>query len=248
MDMYDVKSDLFRYNIADRLVKIGVCEKSEEDTISQDRHRERMNRIANVQTRFNNRAQNTNDWITVQDLEKLIDQAQFYPIDNDRPLILDGAYSPLEIKCHPMMRRNCANVRIDHSSINFVLLDDEPEIVCSSLIVAHKIENSDGSKQDLKLRNTSLFPKKLGLTSLCLLLFSPVIELRVDGKNKNTYSGALCGLGFDSKLKKALFVENDIEEVFDCKFDHHDLDDVIIYDFICSYKSSNIMTSIIKRL
>ncbi len=33
--MYDVKSDLFRYNLAERLVKLGICEKSPEDTLSQ---------------------------------------------------------------------------------------------------------------------------------------------------------------------------------------------------------------------
>jgi len=33
-------------------------------------------------------------------------------------------------------------------------------------------------------------------------------------------------LGLIVSSKKALFVENDIEEVFDCKFDHHDLDDI----------------------
>ena len=32
--MYDVKSDLFRYNLADRFIKLGLCEKGEEDALS----------------------------------------------------------------------------------------------------------------------------------------------------------------------------------------------------------------------
>ncbi len=120
------------------------------------------------------------------------------------------------------------NVRCDRFSINYVLLDSEPELEGSSLLVAHKIETVE-KKDDIELRNTCLFPKKIGLISLCLLLFAPTVELRINEHTKKDYSGALCGLGYDKTIKRALFVEHDIENVFDAKFDHEDIDDVKKY-------------------
>jgi len=48
---------------------------------------------------------------------------------------------------------------------------------------------------------------------------------RVD-KQKKRYCGVLCGLGFDKKINKALYAENDIEDVFDAEIDHVDIRDV----------------------
>ena len=56
-------------------------------------------------------------------------------------------------------------------------------------------------------------------------MFSPMIEMRVDF-NKKRYSGALCGLGYDRKIRKALFAENDIEDVFEVVLDHLDIREV----------------------
>lgn len=124
-----------------------------------------------------------------------------------------------------MLARNVTGVRIDYKSINYVLLDDEPEVKGSSLLIAHKIENCNNNSM-LKLVNTCLFPKRNGIVSLCLLLFSPAVELRVNHLNKKSYSGALCGLGYDKKRTRALYVENDIEDVFDVEFDSNDIDQV----------------------
>lgn len=223
VDIFDVKSHLFRVNIVDRLIKLGLCQKCEEDLLSRNKHEERMNRLTSSLSR--NQQRSNNQWISVKDLGKIISQAEF----SENTIDLPNAGSPLSVTCLPMLKRGTSNVRISHNSINFVLLDDSPEIPGSSLIIAHKID-TDEKKSDLVLYNTSLFPKKAGLVSLCTMLFAPTVELRADKKNKN-YSGALCGLGYDRQLKRALFVENDIELVFDVKFDSIDIDDVNFYLF-----------------
>ena len=179
-----------------------------------------MKRIVN--NRYHTKDQSHNEWITLDhDLEKLIDQAEFHRFNTFN---LNGAYSPLEIKCKPIMQQHNRynEVRISSSSINYVLLDEEPEIECPSLIIADKIEINI----KIILRNTSKFPKRDGIATLCLLLFSPVVVLRVDERTNNSYSGALCGLCYDHKLQKPLSAENDIEEVFHCKFGQHDIDAV----------------------
>ena len=46
--------------------------------------------------------------------------------------------------------------------------------------------------------------------------------LRVDPKAKK-YTGALCGLGFDKEAKRPIYLENDIEDVFEVDFNSADL-------------------------
>ena len=53
------------------------------------------------------------------------------------------------------------------------------------MIIADKIE-IDKHKNNIILRNTSLFPKRDGIATLCLLLFSPVVELRVGERTNNS--------------------------------------------------------------
>jgi hypothetical protein len=89
-----------------------------------------------------------------------------------------------------------------------------------------------------------MFPKIRGLSSLCLLIFSPVVELRVD-KRSRCYTGALCGLGVN-KFGKPLYTENDVEEAFDVKITDEEIRHVnCIRDIINSLLSneSNIMKS-----
>lgn len=48
-------------------------------------------------------------------------------------------------------------------------------------------------------------------------------------KQKKRYSGVLCGLGFDKKINRALYAENDIEDVFDAEIDHMDIRNVTFF-------------------
>ena len=79
-----------------------------------------MNRIVNNRHHTKDRH---NEWITLYDLEKLIDQAELHRFNTFK---LNGAYSPLEIKCKPKMQQHNKynEVRISSSSINYVLLEN----------------------------------------------------------------------------------------------------------------------------
>lgn len=108
-------------------------------------------------------------------------------------------------------------VRPDRLSINRILLDQDHTLNCSNLLVAHKISENG---KDLILRETCLFPKIKGLVSLVLLAFSPEVEFRYD---KNSYTGALCGLGFDTVTRRPIYTESDIEDVFEVNFYERDI-------------------------
>ena len=168
-------------------------------------------------------------WRVIQNHESMLKEVEFSPSEK---IELKGPFSPLDVKIRPLTKLNKIdrplNVHISRSSINYILLDQQPEVESGSMVVSHKIESTDntGSRKQLILSHTCLLPKIKGLISRCLLMFSPMVELRVDEENKR-YCGALCGLGYDRKIKKALYAEDDIEDVFDVKLDHQDLREVV---------------------
>ncbi len=153
---------------------------------------------------------------------------------------------PLECSLYSSVRSlNSFDVKIGYGSINYVLLEDEPHIKCSHLIVAYQNTIKEiGNTSKIYLNQTCMFPKIRGLSSLCLLIFSPIVELRVD-KRSRCYTGALCGLGVN-KFGKPLYTENDVEEAFDVKITDEEIRHVnCIRDIINSLLSneSNIMKS-----
>jgi hypothetical protein len=66
-------------------------------------------------------------------------------------------------------------------SINGVLLDEDYETQCSTLVVAAHMADSTEDQAKVTLRNTTMFPKIKGIVSLCLLCFAPQVELRYCG-------------------------------------------------------------------
>lgn len=123
-----------------------------------------------------------NEWITVNNLEQTLADVQFSRDQRDVVDLKGSPYSPLEMQLTPLIQYNrltkYSRVRISQNSINYIMLDEQPDTHdCSSLVVSHKIESSENS-ENLYLRNTCLFPKFRGLISICLLMFSPMAELR----------------------------------------------------------------------
>ena len=115
------------------------------------------------------------EWQSVENLDDLLDRVVF----DERSLIQLSISSPLQVYTHPIQRIynvKFKGVQISRSSVNFILLDDEPDIDCPSFVISHKVDKSVSDK--LKLYNTCLMPKIRGLLSVCLLLFAPYVELR----------------------------------------------------------------------
>lgn len=181
------------------------------------KNRQRMNESKMLTSQNHHRSKN--EWISISDLERRLEALEF----NHNEAFSLKIQSPILCSLDSMVHSSNKFRRflVDKDSVNYAILDTEPYVRCSSLLVARK--NDISEKEDkLILRNTCLFPKIRGLVSLCLLMFAPTVELRADKKSK-TYTGALCGLGFDKKTKKPLYTENDIEDVFEIKFEDRDL-------------------------
>jgi ATP-dependent RNA helicase TDRD9 len=139
-----------------------------------------------------------------------------------------GPYSPLEVSYYSIVNVGSRKkVRPERESINFVTIDDDPCTDCDRLMIASDISlNALGDT--ILLRKTCLMPKLRGLTSLCCLLYSPTIELRLDQNGKSeSFTGALCGLGFDEK-NASIHPENDVEISFDVEIDGRDITMVCI--------------------
>lgn len=100
---------------------------------------------------------------------------------SDEMIPLHGPISPLEAKFIKSLsridlKRNYTPM-IHYESINYVLLDDEPEVESDRLLVTNGV-NCNDKTSSCSLRRTCLMPKKRGFLSLCCLLFTPFAEFR----------------------------------------------------------------------
>ena len=160
------------------------------------------------------------------------DHQQYVSLRIESPLVtsLDGMTRNLRAS-----RNRHTRYSISSDSVNKILLDDEPEIQCANLVVSYTTSSSSNS-ETLYLKETTLFPKLKGIVSLCLLTFSPFVELRVN-ERRQKYTGALCGLGFyvwENEYTKPMYADNDIEYSFECEFDNDDIHrvEINIYFFL----------------
>ncbi|CAF1104540.1 unnamed protein product, partial [Brachionus calyciflorus] len=212
--LLDADNPLFMYDLANKLIKIEIFEKCQESYASELKHEERIN------MRFYEGLEGSksqNEWIQIENIEKKIKKLHF---NRDNPFSL-RIMTPIEMRLLGMTKcLKFSKLKTDRQSINRIMLDQEPNLKCSSLVVAHRTADLD--QKEIVLRNTCLFPKIKGLVSLVLLAFSPEVEFRYDRKSLK-YTGALCGLGFDPIKRRPLYTENDVEEVFEVDFVDNDI-------------------------
>uniref|UniRef100_A0A674PAU6 ATP-dependent RNA helicase TDRD9 n=1 Tax=Takifugu rubripes TaxID=31033 RepID=A0A674PAU6_TAKRU len=118
----------------------------------------------------------------------------------------------------------CRSVNIERRSINGFALNENPHLKHQRMMVAGALSvNSTGTK--ILLRDTSIMPDIPGLPALITMLFTPIMELRTN-EERTCYTGALCGLGWNSHTKEAILPEQDIELTFDVKFDVEDISEI----------------------
>lgn len=165
-----------------------------------------------------------NEWINIENFEQVLNDLKF---DEQYELRL-RIESPLQTRVDGVTQATRGKrAEPDLSSVNRVILDDDPAIKSSNLLVAYRIDLKKEPTEKYVLRHTSLFPKVRGIVSICLLAFSPQVELRASRRDK-IYTGALCGLGFDREKNRPLFMENDIEDKFEVEFTDRDIERVSI--------------------
>ncbi|XP_039392316.1 ATP-dependent RNA helicase TDRD9 isoform X3 [Mauremys reevesii] len=140
---------------------------------------------------------------------------------------LHGPFNPYELKCHSMSQISKFRcIWIEKESINSVIVNNAPEDPFQKMLVAASVSvNATGST--ILLRETSLMPPIPGLPALLSMLFAPVIELRVDESGRS-FTGVLCGLGWNQSLGTPLLPEHDMELAFDVQFGMDDIVEINI--------------------
>ncbi|CAL1575135.1 unnamed protein product [Knipowitschia caucasica] len=115
-------------------------------------------------------------------------------------------------------------VVVERDSINSLTINDTPHYKHQRMLAAGKVSvNSTGTR--ILLRETTLMPDIPGLPALITMLFTPIMELRTN-EERTAYTGALCGLGWNSDTQDAVLPDHDIELAFDVKFDVEDITEI----------------------
>uniref|UniRef100_T1JGF2 Probable ATP-dependent RNA helicase spindle-E n=1 Tax=Strigamia maritima TaxID=126957 RepID=T1JGF2_STRMM len=137
-------------------------------------------------------------------------------------ITLKGPYSPLEVTFTSLQKCGAMKpVKIDMSSVNSVVLDAEPQDTCARMMVAATV-GFNSSNDVMLVRNTTLLPNIHNLPALVSMLFAPEVEMRCNSKFSR-YTGVLCGLGYEPRMKTALYEEHDMEIAFDTEITEDDL-------------------------
>uniref|UniRef100_A0A674EMP3 ATP-dependent RNA helicase TDRD9 n=1 Tax=Salmo trutta TaxID=8032 RepID=A0A674EMP3_SALTR len=136
-----------------------------------------------------------------------------------------GPSSPHKVNFHSFSNVSVyRSVFIEKDSINSVALNDSPQDSHQRMLVAGSVSVSATGAQIL-LKETTLMPHIHGLPALITMLFTPAIELRTN-EERTSYTGALCGLGWNVQSQAAALPEHDMELAFDVKFDVEDITEI----------------------
>uniref|UniRef100_A0A8C9XHJ6 ATP-dependent RNA helicase TDRD9 n=1 Tax=Sander lucioperca TaxID=283035 RepID=A0A8C9XHJ6_SANLU len=138
---------------------------------------------------------------------------------------LHGPNSPYKISFLSLSHKTLyKTVCIERSSMNSLALNENPHHKHQRMMVAGTVSvNSTGTR--ILLRDTSIMPEIPGLPAIVTMLFTPIMELRTN-EERTCYTGALCGLGWNSQTQEGILPEHDIELTFDVKFDVEDITEV----------------------
>ncbi|XP_041810147.1 ATP-dependent RNA helicase TDRD9 [Chelmon rostratus] len=138
---------------------------------------------------------------------------------------LHGPNSPNKMSVHSLSRKILYKaVCIDRHSMNSLALNENPHYKHQRMLVAGNVSvNPTGTH--ILLRDTTLMPDIPGLPSIVTMLFTPIMELRTN-EERNSYTGALCGLGWNRQSQEGILPEHDIELIFDVKFDVEDITEI----------------------
>lgn len=136
----------------------------------------------------------------------------------DKMISLRGPISPLEISIFPVANSsNLKNVKIDQSSVNSVMLENEPNDMSDKYLVSSSVCQMGNDNNDLSVRQTTLLPHIRGFAPLMAAIFCPTMELKRDEFN-NHFVAMITGLGYDENEKRPIFAENDMTFHLDTEF------------------------------
>uniref|UniRef100_H3DIZ7 RNA helicase n=1 Tax=Tetraodon nigroviridis TaxID=99883 RepID=H3DIZ7_TETNG len=214
-------------NVVDIMVQEGHAVKAEESFNSKQNHETLMSLYRDMELgRYI--PNSAGSWNTRKKEEKmLVDHLLTHFAENSQSyhknkVHLQGPSSPNRVNFYSLNRTTGhKSVMLDRNSINFLALNENPHFKHQTMMVAGVVSvYASGTK--IVLQDTSIMPDIPGLPALITMLFSPVMELRTN-EERTCYTGALCGLGWDSRTKEAILPNRDIELAFDVKFDIEDI-------------------------
>ncbi|XP_003453141.1 ATP-dependent RNA helicase TDRD9 isoform X1 [Oreochromis niloticus] len=226
-----IHSETANTSVVDLLVEEGHAVKAEESFDSKQNHEVLMSLYKDMEEGIYVPNSVSSTWSNRKKEEKeLIDsllthfskQSQSYSRTKVR---LHGPTSPHMMSFHSL-RSNMLykTVCIEKNSINSLALNENSHCKHQRMLVAGTVSVSSAGTRIL-LRDTSILPDIPGLPGLVMMLFTPIMELRTD-EERTCYTGALCGLGFNSQKQEAILPEHDIELAFDVKFDVDDVTEI----------------------
>uniref|UniRef100_UPI0037E94C75 ATP-dependent RNA helicase TDRD9 n=1 Tax=Semicossyphus pulcher TaxID=241346 RepID=UPI0037E94C75 len=218
-------------NVLDILVEEGHAVKAEESFDSQQNHEALMSLYKDMETGAYVPNTANSSWKDRKKEEKeLIDYlldhfSKSYQPSSKAKVNLHGPLSPNMIRLHSLNHKtHYKTVCIERSSINSLALNENPHCKHQRMLVAGTVAvNSTGTR--ILLKETSIMPDIPGLPALVTMLFTPVMELRTN-EERTCYSGALCGLGWNSQTQEGILPEHDIELAFDVKLDVEDITEI----------------------
>ncbi|XP_030574587.1 ATP-dependent RNA helicase TDRD9 isoform X2 [Archocentrus centrarchus] len=226
-----IHSETTKTSVVDVLVEEGHAVKAEESFDSKQNHEALMSLYKDmkegtyvpnaVSSTWNDRKKEEKEIIDSL-LTHFSKQSQSY---SRKKVHLHGPTSPNMIKFHSLSSSMLyKTVHIEKYSVNSLALNESPHYKHQRMLVAETVAvNSTGTH--ILLRNTSIMPDIPGLPALIMMLFTPIMELRTN-EERTCYTGALCGLGFNSQKQEAILPEHDLELAFDVKFDVDDITEI----------------------
>ncbi|TMS21083.1 ATP-dependent RNA helicase TDRD9 [Larimichthys crocea] len=226
-----INTEMTNRSVVDILVEEGHAVRAEESFDSKQNHEALMTLYKDMETGRYVPNSGGSSWSGRKEEEKqLIDNLLNEFSWNRHPYSKTrahprGPFSPNKIQFHSLSRKaHYKTVCIEKSSINSLALSDTPHYKHQRVLVAGTVSvNPTGTR--ILLKDTTNMPDIPGLPSLITMLFTPIMELRTN-KERTCYTGALCGLGWNSQTNEAILPEHDIELTFDVKFDVEDITEI----------------------
>ncbi|XP_044578362.1 probable ATP-dependent RNA helicase spindle-E [Cotesia glomerata] len=205
-------------DVGNYLIKKGLAEHQEENFLSKSNHeiRQQVKELTmDVKNHYERLQYNQNSIVE--------NYPEPPPKDKCTNVVkMRGPFSPLEVEISSLTNAGSGRkIVISDSSVNSVIMDDNPVNPHQRLLIAGSI-NESAVTHNLTLYNTTLMPSIPGLLPLLCLIFAPQIELRSNSFGTQ-YIGVLCGLGYHEKSQHSIFPEHDMPIPFDVEITMTDL-------------------------
>ncbi|KAK7904385.1 hypothetical protein WMY93_016992 [Mugilogobius chulae] len=226
-----ISTDTLQTSVRDILVQEGHAEKVDESFESKQNHEVLMSTYKDMEDGTYASASTNTSWQERKREEQEVINHLLEHFSKTRQTFsktkvhLHGPYSPHRVSFSCLNQKIFyKTVTIEKASMNSLAINESPHYKHQRMLVAGTVTvNSSGSR--ILLRDTTLMPDIPGLPALLTMLFTPIMELRTN-EERTAYTGALCGLGWNSDTEEGVLPEHDIELAFDVKFDVEDITEI----------------------